>query len=194
MQAARGAPLSSDPEVVPSRRRRRALRFFTITAVSGYVLDQVTKALAEARLEQGERLAVLGDVLGLTLVHNPGAAFGLGTHLTPVLTMVAVVAAVVVLAVALRLRDATWGWGLGLLLAGVLGNLTDRLVRAPGVFEGHVVDFLELPRWPVFNVADVCINLAAVIVLVQAFRGVRVDGGRVAPPTGGSDDATGEVR
>jgi signal peptidase II len=66
-----------------------------------------------------------------------------------------------------------------LLLAGVAGNLTDRICCAsPGPFRGHVVDFLELPHWPIFNVADICINVAAVLILIQAFRGVRVDGSR----------------
>ena len=69
--------------------------------------------------------------------------------------------------------------GLGLLLAGVAGNLTDRVLREPGPMRGHVIAFLMLPNWPVFNIADVCINVAAGIILVQAFRGVRLDGTRV---------------
>ena len=67
----------------------------------------------------------------------------------------------------------------GLLLAGIGGNLTDRLLRDPGPLRGHVVDFLMLPHWPIFNVADMCINAAAVLILVQAFRGIRLDGTRV---------------
>ena len=68
----------------------------------------------------------------------------------------------------------------GLLLAGVAGNLTDRLFRAPGPLRGHVIDFLMLPHWPVFNVADMCINVAAVLILVQAFRGIRITGAHAA--------------
>ena len=67
----------------------------------------------------------------------------------------------------------------GLLLAGICGNLADRLFRSPGVLRGQVVDFLQLPHWPIFNVADICINVAAVMILVQAFRGIRLDGTRV---------------
>ena len=67
---------------------------------------------------------------------------------------------------------------LGLLLAGVAGNLTDRIVREPGPLRGHVVDFLMLPHWPVFNVADICINIAAGLIMLQAFRGIRLDGTR----------------
>jgi signal peptidase II len=70
---------------------------------------------------------------------------------------------------------------LGLLLGGAAGNLTDRLVREPApehMMQGHVVDFLELPNWPVFNLADAAIVLAAALIIVQSFRGVQIDGGR----------------
>ena len=76
----------------------------------------------------------------------------------------------------------------GLLLAGVAGNLTDRMFREPGPFRGHVIDFLMLPNWPVFNVADMCINVAAGLILIQAFRGIRIDGTR----THDRDQAAGE--
>ena len=75
---------------------------------------------------------------------------------------------------------AAWAVAMGLLLAGVSGNLTDRMLREPGPFRGHVIDFLMLPNWPIFNVADICINTAAGLILLQAFRGVRMDGARVA--------------
>jgi signal peptidase II len=84
----------------------------------------------------------------------------------------------------LRLRNRTWAVALGLLLGGALGNLTDRLVRQPGVMRGHVVDFLELPNWPVFNIADTALTLAAVLIVVQSLRGIGTDGRRGAekPP------------
>ena len=74
------------------------------------------------------------------------------------------------------MRSTFWAVGFGFLLAGVTGNLADRLFRDPGPLRGHVVDFLMLPHWPVFNVADVCINVAAVVIVVQALRGIRLDG------------------
>ena len=82
-----------------------------------------------------------------------------------------------------RLGSAVWAVALGLLLAGIAGNLTDRMFRTPGPLRGHVVDFLMLPHWPIFNVADMCINAAAVLILVQAFRGIRLDGTRTATPS-----------
>ncbi len=147
-------------------------------AALGYAVDVVTKVVAVARIEPGTNVQVVGDLLRLTLVRNPGAAFSTGTELTVLLSCVAIAAAVGVLWFARRLADRLWAVGLGLLLAGVLGNLTDRLLRAPGPMRGEVVDFLRLPNWPVFNVADICINVAAAVILVQAFRGVRLDGGR----------------
>ena len=112
----------------------------------------------------------------LHLTRNPGAAFSTGTEYTVVLTCVAIAAVLVVLYLTRRLGSPRWAVALGLLLAGVAGNLTDRLFREPGPLRGHVIDFLMLPHWPVFNVADMCINVAAVLILVQAFRGIRIDG------------------
>ncbi len=153
-------------------------------ALVAYATDQVTKAVAVARLDGRADVSVVGDLLQLNLVRNPGAAFSLGTGLTPVLSGLAIVAALVVLWFARRLGSAIWAVALGLLLAGITGNLTDRIARPPGVFHGHVIDFLQLPHWPIFNVADVCINLAAGLILLQALRGVRLDGTRDPDPDG----------
>ena len=79
-----------------------------------------------------------------------------------------------------RVGTTLWAIALGLLLAGIGGNLTDRIFRDPGPLRGHVVDLFMIPHWPVFNVADVCIDVAAVLILLQAFRNVRLDGSR--PP------------
>jgi signal peptidase II len=97
---------------------------------------------------------------------------------------VAIAAAVAVLWAARRLGSTGWAVALGLLLAGILGNLTDRVFRSPGFLRGHVVDFLQLPHWPIFNVADMCINVAAALIIVQAFRGVTVSGARTAHAKG----------
>lgn len=179
MQAARGAAI--DPAAAPEDRptRRRTWALFAVVALTGYALDLGTKVLAVSRLEGEPDVPVVGDLLVLRLVKNPGAAFSTGTEYTVVLSCLAVVAVVVVLYLSLRVRSLVWAVGLGLLLAGVAGNLTDRVLREPGPMRGHVIDFLMLPNWPVFNIADVCINVAAGIILVQAFRGVRLDGTRV---------------
>jgi signal peptidase II len=189
MQAARGASLKPSDTSSPSagalgRRRARggpragALALFAVIALAGYLTDLVTKVLAVEHLTGKDPVPLVGDLLTLYLARNPGAAFSTGTSYTLVLTVVAVAAAVAVLWVVRRLRSTGWAVGLGFLMAGVLGNLTDRIFRSPGAFRGHVVDFLQLPHWPIFNVADVCINVAAAVVILQAVRGVSVNGGR----------------
>lgn len=141
-------------------------------------VDQATKALAVARLTEGEPVELVPGVLDLYLLYNPGAAFSLATGMTWLLTLVAVGVVVAVAVVARRLGSRAWALALGLLLGGALGNLTDRLLREPGFAVGHVVDFLRLPRWPVFNVADMAVVTAAVLVVVLSLRGVGVDGRR----------------
>jgi signal peptidase II len=99
-----------------------------------------------------------------------------------VIALFAVAAFVVVLVLASRVRTTGWAWALGLLLAGIAGNLTDRIFREPGPLRGHVIDFLQLPHWPIFNVADICINAAAVLIVVQSARGVPLRGREPAAP------------
>jgi signal peptidase II len=180
MQAARGTSLSDavpPPQTpVPGSRLRYPLAFAGV-ALAGLALDQLTKALALRHLDSGD-VELLGSWLTLHLTKNPGAAFSTGTQYTLLLTCLAIAAVIVVIYVSRRLGSVVWTVALGLLLAGVTGNLTDRLFRDPSPLRGHVVDFLMVPHWPVFNIADMCINVAAGLILVQAFRGVRIDGHR----------------
>jgi signal peptidase II len=185
MQAARGASLnSSDSTHPPADQQRprvgnpRLLVVLAAIAVLGYALDLGSKTLAVAKLTDRAPVPVVGDLLTLSLARNPGAAFSTGTSYTLVLTFVAIAAACAVLWTARRLGSLGWAVGLGFLLAGILGNLTDRIFRAPGFLHGHVVDFLRLPNWPIFNVADVCINIAAAVIILQAVRGISVNGTR----------------
>jgi len=179
MQAARGASLSSSDTVQdhPSRRRPRALLLFASVALVTYALDLGSKQWALAELADGD-IAVLGDWFVLHLTFNPGAAFSTGTDFTIVFTGLAVVAVVVVLWLSRRIASTGWALALGFLLGGVAGNLTDRLVRQPEPLHGHVVDFLMLPNFPVFNIADICINVAAGLIILQTFRGIALDGTR----------------
>jgi len=154
------------------------LALFFGVAGAAYLLDLGTKILAVERLQAREPVEVLGDFFRLTLVRNPGAAFSTGTSYTLLLSVVAVVAVTVVLLLSRRLNDRVWAVGLGCLLGGVLGNLTDRVFRQPGFLRGHVIDFFQLPNWPVFNVADICINVAAGVIVLQAVRGVSHTGQR----------------
>jgi len=146
--------------------------------VTAYAVDVVTKVLAVAHLTPADPVDVIGGLLRLDLVRNPGAAFSTGTSYTLFLTVIAAVAAGVVIRFGSRLGDRTWAVALGLLLGGVCGNLTDRVFREPGFLRGHVIDFLELPHWPVFNVADMLIDAAVVLIIIQTWRGIGITGVR----------------
>jgi signal peptidase II len=152
---------------------------FVLVTLAAYAVDQAAKVWAVERLSRGD-IQVLGDWFVLHLVRNPGAAFSTGTQYTLVFSTIAIVAVCVVLWFARRLGDTVWAVAFGLLLAGIAGNLTDRVLRDPGPLRGHVVDLFMVPHWPVFNVADVCIDVAAGLILLQAFRNVRLDGTRAA--------------
>jgi signal peptidase II len=176
-QAAPGASLITET-VPPDQARPRSRRLLLLVgAVAGLVLvlDQVTKALVVGQLAEGEQRHLVGSVLQLHLTRNAGAAFSTATGLTWVLTVVAVAVVVVVVRVASRLQRRVWAFTLGLLLGGALGNLSDRLFRAPGVARGHVVDFLELPHWPIFNVADSAIVTAGALVVLLTLLGIGLD-------------------
>ena len=182
MQAARGTSLShndsslNDTPSVPSRARARALLLGVFVVM--LAVDQLTKWLAVDRLTDQPDKELVGSLLTLHLTRNAGAAFSTGTGYTELFAVLAIVAAGFVLWLGWRVRDTWWAVAFGLLLAGICGNLADRLFRSPGVLRGHVVDFLQLPHWPIFNVADICIDVAAALILVQAFRGIRLDGTR----------------
>ena len=174
MQATAGTSLTSHAAEPPARPRR--LLLWSVAALTTYALDQATKAWAESALTPGVARPLLGNVLQLRLTYNPGAAFSLGTGYTIVLTVIALVVVAVCLSMAARLRSRGWALALGLLLGGALGNVTDRLLREPAPMRGHVVDFLQLPHWPVFNIADSAICCAAALFVVLSVRGARLDG------------------
>lgn len=180
MQAARRASLSDDDiqGTEPTRAGSTRLKLlFVAVAFTAYLVDLVTKHLAVTRLADGD-IPVFGDWFLLHLTRNPGAAFSAGTEYTLALSCLAVVAVLVVLWFSRKLGDRWWAVGLGLVLAGVGGNLTDRIFREPGPMRGHVIDMFMLPNWPVFNIADMCIIAGAGLIVLQTFRGVTLDGRR----------------
>ena len=133
-----------------------------ILAMAGWILDQATKTLAVRTLTA--RVIDLPGPFHLHLVHNDGAAFGLSAPWWLFLVVTVVVAAVVV-----RNLPRATGWldasAYGLLLAGALGNVTDRLVRPPRFARGEVVDFIGSSVWPTFNIADVCITIGFILLV-----------------------------
>ncbi|WOF21832.1 signal peptidase II [Microbacterium betulae] len=166
---------------------RAAAAGTTIAVLAVLVLaaDQFSKQLAIGGLTERESVPVLGDALQWYLVYNPGAAFSLGEDVTWVFTIAMAIVAVAIVWIAItRVRSWTWAIVLGLLLGGVLGNLTDRLFREPGFAVGHVVDFILTPwMWfwttpAIYNVADVFIVTMMISVALLTLRGIRFDGTR----------------
>lgn len=164
-----------------ARSMSRSVLSVGLCATTGAVVvvaDQATKAWAVGFLANRGRVALVDDWFGLRLTRNSGASFSVLTDLPWVFTVLAIAVVIVGVRVARRVASPGWGVALGLLLGGVLGNLADRLFRAPGFGQGHVVDFLELPHWPIFNLADSCIDVAAVLIVLQGLRGISLDGAR----------------
>lgn len=136
-------------------------------------IDQVTKSVAVARWSQRPR-SIIGTDVQLLVTRNSGSAFSRFQNLTPVLAVGAIVIAVVLAHAARRATDTVTLCALVLLLGGALGNLTDRLVRSPSFLSGHVVDFVQVGWWPVFNVADACVTVGAVLIIVRGLFPPRV--------------------
>lgn len=193
LQAAGGAALTPPrPPVEPAHRRRLLVVLASVAGI-GYALDVVTKVLAVEHLSGRPDVPLVGDWFTLHLTRNPGAAFSLGTSATFLLSLLAIAAVLAILWWSRRVGSAWWAVSLGLLLAGISGNLTDRLLRAPGPLHGHVIDFLRLPNWPVFNFADVFINAGGVLLVVTVMRGIEIDGSRAGDEPG-TDAAAAEGR
>ena len=139
-------------------------------AAAAIALDQITKAVAVAALATGESRPVIDGVLHWTLQRNPGAAFGLFQRFPVVFTVLAFIVTGAIVIVSRRVTDDSHGIALGLILGGALGNLIDRLARPPGVFRGHVIDFIDFRVWPVFNLADASIVVGAFLLLIVSWR------------------------
>ena len=149
-------------------------------ALAIYGLDQLSKFLVVTNLTEGEVVPVLGTVLQWQFVRNPGAAFSLASGMTWIFTILAAGVITFIVWFARRIRSIAWALVFGLLLGGVLGNLTDRLLREPSFGLGHVVDFISTP-WllpAIYNVADIAIVSSMVLFMILTIRGVGLDGTR----------------
>ncbi|GAA0615386.1 signal peptidase II [Kribbella sandramycini] len=151
---------------------------FGVVGLVVWGIDQVTKALALAHLTPGESVNVVGELLKFTLIRNSGAAFSLGAGYTPYISAVQIAVAIGVVVLSRKLGSAGWAVAFGLLFGGAVGNITDRIFREPSPFHGHVIDFLQTPNWAIFNVADIAVSSAAILLVIQTLRGIRLDGTR----------------
>lgn len=137
-----------------------------------WLVDFATKVWAINNLSAANPTKIFGEILQLTLIRNSGAAFSLAQGATIIFTFFSIAVVSVIAYYAPRITSSGWSVVLGLALGGVLGNLTDRIFRSPGYFTGHVIDWIELTNWPVFNVADSAIVVAATIAVVLSIRNI----------------------
>lgn len=143
-----------------------------------WILDFATKNYALSAFSSQPK-KVIGSLLQFTLVRNSGAAFSLATGFSLIFTAISVVVVATVTFYAPRITSRGWSISLGFLLGGVLGNLSDRIFRSPALFNGHVIDWIQLPHWPVFNIADSAICVAAIIAMYLSYRNISP----ITPPT-----------
>ena len=175
-------------------------------AVGVLAADIISKVIVVATLSHRLPVRLLGGLLTLREGRNPGAAFSIGGPSETILfTAIAVGVAIFIVRTARRIYSLPWAVALGLLLGGAMGNLTDRIFRSPGPFRGWVVDWIQLPHWPVFNLADSAITCGGVLMVLLALFGHRIDAARgsaVAGPAaprpgtgdpGAAHPATGQV-
>jgi signal peptidase II len=172
----RPSPSERSSDAVGPAPRRRRIGILLGVAALVYALDVVTKLLVVAKLTPGVPVHVLGTFLQLDYTRNSGAAFSIGWGYTAIFSLIAIGVVVVILRLARRLYSAPWAFALGLLLGGAIGNLTDRIARAPGPFRGWVVDFIQFPHFAIFNLADSAITCGGVLMVLLAFRGLHPDG------------------
>jgi signal peptidase II len=175
------------PATAPSAEAQaehpRRVALLAVVALSVVALDLITKIIAVALLTPGESPRILGGLVYFSLIRNPGAAFSMATGMTWLLALVAIGVVVVIIRMAPRLRSTAWAVSLGLVLGGACGNLIDRIFRAPGFLQGHVVDFVSVfgpnaQYFPVFNVADSAITIGGISLVVTALLGIDFDGTR----------------
>ncbi len=152
------------------RRLRIRVAVFACVAVVALVADQLTKAWAQSALADGRTVQVIPGVLSFTLVHNPGASLGMGSNMTWLISILAIVACVVLALLALRTISMKWTLVFSLAFAGALGNLIDRVAYADGFLNGKVVDFLNY-GWSVGNVADIFLMVAGIAAVLFLLLG-----------------------
>ncbi len=115
---------------------------------------------------------MIGHTAQFQLARNAGGAFSFvsGAGVTPVLAIVAIGVAIYLVRKVGKTDDRLMLVALSLILGGALGNLTDRLVRSPGILRGEVVDFVRVGWWPIFNVADSALSIGILLLLVATLR------------------------
>ncbi len=190
-------------DAAAGRSARRTVLLLSIAAAV-VLVDIVTKVLVVATIQPGENIRVLGGLVYLTQIRNAGAAFSMATGMTWLLAIIALAVVAFIIRMAPKLRSTPWAVCLGLVLGGAIGNLIDRIFRAPGVMQGHVVDFVSVfaPNaevFPAFNAADSGITVGGALLVLLAVLGYDYDGSRhgrsgARPTTEPADDGSSHER
>jgi len=150
----------------------RPWRSLYLSAWVVWLIDLGTKVWAVEVLSSRANVQIIGSFLQLTFVQNSGAAFGIGAGSTIIFTFFALAVLIVITRYALQITSKGWALVCGLVLGGILGNLTDRIFREPSFLQGHVIDWIQIPNWPVFNIADSAIVIAAVVAIILTIRNI----------------------
>ncbi len=175
---------TGEEEQPSTHPRRLAIALLVAIASAAIAVDQITKHLVVSRLTDHPPVRLLGGAIYLVLTRNSGAAFSMGTSVTWVFPTIAIAVAAAILMLAIRLRSLPWAASFGLVLGGAIGNLIDRLFRAPGMFRGSVVDFISLlsdrgAGFAIFNLADSALVCGVVLAVLLELTGRHRDGSRV---------------
>jgi signal peptidase II len=150
----------------------RPWRSLYLSAWVVWLIDLGTKVWAVEVLSSRANVQIIGSFLQLTFVQNSGAAFGIGAGSTIIFTFFALAVLIFITRYALQITSKGWALVCGLVLGGILGNLTDRIFREPSFLQGHVIDWIQIPNWPVFNIADSAIVIAAVVAIILTIRNI----------------------
>lgn len=160
---------STAAAAAPASSRRRYVWLIVGIMLAVGIVDQVIKQIMVTTLTPGEPVAVIGDWFRWLLLFNSGAAFSMGQDLTWLITAIQFAFVVGTLIFAPKIRDRWEAVGLALIAGGALGNLIDRLFRPPGFWFGHVVDYISIGNFAIFNLADVAINIGVAVFILSLF-------------------------
>ena len=164
-----------------TRKRTKSARYllFGVSASLIVAIDQLTKFWAEANLVGQGSIPIIGELLQFRLAYNNAAAFSLGVGATWVLTTISLVVSIALVLLATRIKTMTWALIGGMALGGAVGNLIDRAFKQPEFFNGHVVDFIQIPfNFPIFNLADTFLVIAVSLAILRTLLGDEIGGGR----------------
>lgn len=183
---------ASESAAAPAPKAKRKSRYWIIwlaVAVFAYVCDQLTKWWVTSTMFEGQKTPVIPGLLQWYYIKNPGAAFSIGEDFTWFFTIIMAVVAVIIIVMSRKIASIWWGIGLGLLLGGALGNLTDRLFQEPSFGMGHVIDFISLPNFAIFNMADMGVVGGVITICLLTLFGVSIDGTRHSSPSTKAESA-----